>query len=167
MKKRKTFARGTDTWQLFEHLFFLTQESYPKRVGPLSRGKAINMTQGLNCCNIQWAESQGMPLNMLQYSAKAIRGTSDANWSVEISTNYRQQGLASPGGKVKSGWMLAILDQAKEASAKDGLYREQLQPGQELSGEGDSPIRTSPSPSPAEPEEDASEALLRKLGFTA
>lgn len=165
MKKRKTFARGTDTWQLFEHLFFLTQESYPKRVGPLSRGKAVNMTQGLNCCNIQWAESQGMPLNMLQYSAKAVRGTSEADWSVEISTNYRQQGLASPQGRAKSGWMLAILDQAKEASSKDGLYREHLQPGRTPSGEGDSLPRTSPSPSPAEPEVDACEDLLHKLGY--
>lgn len=108
-----------------------------------------------------------MPLNMLQYSAKAIRGTSDTDWYVEISTNYRQQGLASPGGRAKSGWMLAILDQAKEVSAKDGLYREHLQPGRRSSGEGDSPCREhGPSPSPAEPEEDASEALLRKLGYT-
>lgn len=158
MKKRKTFARGTDTWQLFEHLFFLDQGAYPKQLGPLPRGKAINMTQGLNCCNIQWAEDQGMPLNMLQYSAKAIKGLTDNDWIVEISTNYRQQGIASPQGRAKSSWMQGILEQAKEANAREGIYKPE---GVQAEGE------TSPSPAePLIPEEDASEALLKKLGYT-
>lgn len=156
--KRRVFGRGTPTYQAFEKLFFLEQEQYPYRLGPWPKGKAINLTQGLNCCNIQWAEGQGMPLSMLQFSAKAIKGGNDNDWFLEISTNYKQQGIASPQGRNQdSGWILEIVN-----SAPKSIY-EQANAAEVLSGQG-------PSPSPAEhaePEEDASEALLRKLGFTS
>lgn len=116
MGKRKRFSRDTNTWRMFEKLFLDTSNAgEAKRIGPFPKGKIVNLVQGLNCCNIQWAEEMQMPLNMLTLSAKAIRGTSDDNWFLEVSTNYRQQGLAAPSGK-GSNWLSGLLASMPEAS---------------------------------------------------
>lgn len=141
MKKRKRFSRDTDTWRLFEKLFLDTGATHPTRLGPFGKGKIINLVQGLNCCNIQWAEEMQMPLNMLTLSAKAIKGTQDDNWFLEVSTNYRQQGLASPSGK-GSNWLSGLL-----ASMPDS-------PTQGIAPQGEL-AQAVPAPAPAaEPEEE-------------
>lgn len=113
--KRKRFSRDTNTWRMFEKLFLDTTCKHPTRLGPFGKGKIINLVQGLNCCNIQWAEEMQMPLNMLTLSAKAIKGIDDASWFLEVSTNYRQQGLASPSGK-GSNWLSGLLASMPETS---------------------------------------------------
>ena len=115
MKKRKRFSRDTNTWRMFERLFLDTSRKHPTRLGPFGKGKVINLVQGLNCCNIQWAEDMQMPINMLTLSAKAVKGIDDASWFLEVSTNYRQQGLASPSGK-GSNWLSGLLASMPETS---------------------------------------------------
>ena len=110
---RKRFAHTSNTWQFFQKYFFLDNDKYPYILGPFQRGKAINLVQGLNCCNIQWADEQSMPHSFLTLSAKAKRGGDppDSLWHVEISTNYKKQGLASPSKRGRAGtdWMTEYL----------------------------------------------------------
>jgi hypothetical protein len=101
---------------MFEKLFLDTSNAgETKRIGPAPKGKIINLVQGLNCCNVQWAEEMQMPLNMLTLSAKAIKGIDDSSWFLEVSTNYRQQGLAAPSGK-GSNWLSGLLASMPDTS---------------------------------------------------
>jgi hypothetical protein len=108
--KRKRFSKNTATWGTFEKLFLDPTRQHPTRLGPFPKGKVVNLVQGLNCCNIQWAEDMQMPLNMLTLSAKAVKGHTDMDWFLEVSTNYRQQGLTSPRGSTGQNWVAGLLD---------------------------------------------------------
>lgn len=112
---RKRFAHTSNTWQLFQKYFFLDGDRYPYTLGPMPRGNAINLVQGLNCCNVQWADEQSMPHIFLTLSAKAKKGENDL-WTVEISTNYRKQGIASPSKKSRKStdWMAKLLAEAPD-----------------------------------------------------
>lgn len=149
--KRKRFSRDTNTWRMFEKLFLDTTCQHPTRLGPFGKGKIINLVQGLNCCNIQWAEEMRMPLNMLTLSAKAIKGIDDASWFLEVSTNYRQQGLASPSGK-GSNWLSGLLANMPDSPTQG------IAPGGELASSGS----RSGSAAPGEQEDwvDPQEKLL-------
>lgn len=107
---RKRFAHTSNTWQLFQKYFFLDGDRYPYILGPMPRGNAINLVQGLNCCNVQWADEQSMPHIFLTLSAKAKEGENNL-WTVEISTNYRKQGIASPSKENRKSpdWMAKLL----------------------------------------------------------
>ena len=112
-KKRK-FSRSSTTWQLFNKFFFLDSAQYPFTTPEMPRGSAINLVQGLNCCNIQWAEEQAMPLSFLTLSAKA-KSTDllnpknpSAPWVVEISANQRH-GVEGRKRASSSAWMQSLL----------------------------------------------------------
>lgn len=151
--KRKRFSRDTNTWRMFEKLFLDTSIAHPKKLGPFPKGKIINLVQGLNCCNIQWAEEMQMPLNMLTLSAKALRGETDDGWFLEVSTNYRQQGLAAPSGK-GSNWLSGLLASMPEEGGAQALPGGVVGP------------RAEPAPSVEEvEEEDACEKILRESGY--
>jgi len=115
---RKRFAHTSNTWQLFQKYFFLDGDRYPYTLGPMPRGNAINLVQGLNCCNVQWADEQSMPHIFLTLSAKAKKGENDL-WAVEISTNYRKQGIASPSkeNRKSTDWMAKLL--AEDTGSND------------------------------------------------
>lgn len=111
---RKRFAHTSNTWQLFQKYFFLDGDRYPYTLPPMPRGNAINLVQGLNCCNVQWADEQSMPHIFLTLSAKAKKvdeSNPDTLWTVEISTNYRKQGIASPSkeSRKSTDWMAKLL----------------------------------------------------------
>ena len=114
---RKRFAHTSNTWQLFQKYFFLDGDRYPYILGPMPRGNAINLVQGLNCCNVQWADEQSMPHIFLTLSAKAKKGEGEL-WTVEISTNYRKQGIASPSkeNRKSTDWMAKLLAEAPEGN---------------------------------------------------
>lgn len=119
---RKRFAHTSNTWQLFQKYFFLDGDRYPYTLPPMPRGNAINLVQGLNCCNIQWADEQSMPHIFLTLSAKAKKvdeSNPDTLWAVEISTNYRKQGIASPSkeSRKSTDWMAKLL--AVDTGAND------------------------------------------------
>lgn len=127
---RKRFAHTSNTWQLFQKYFFLDGNKYPYTLGPMPRGNAINLVQGLNCCNVQWADEQSMPHIFLTLSAKAKKGENDL-WTVEISTNYRKQGIASPSkeSRKSTDWMAKLLaadtgsnDTASSPSGEGEVY---------------------------------------------
>lgn len=149
--KRKRFSRDTNTWRMFEKLFLDTANAgEAKRIGPFPKGKIINLVQGLNCCNVQWAEEMQMPLNMLTLSAKAVKGVDDSSWFLEVSTNYRQQGLAAPSGK-GSNWLSGLLASMPDTSPSPAPRTLPLTDGgvgpqaETLPGKAESPL--------AEPEE--------------
>ena len=138
---RKRFAHTSNTWQLFQKYFFLDGDRYPYTLGPMPRGNAINLVQGLNCCNVQWADEQSMPHIFLTLSAKAKKGAGENDlWEVEISTNYRKQGIASPSkeSRKSTDWMAKLLaadtgsstpppsssnnDTASSPSGEEGVY---------------------------------------------
>ena len=96
-KISRKIGKNTKTWQIFEALFLDPSMTYPHTISPIPRGEAINLAIGLNCCNRQWAEEQSLPRDFIQFSAKAIKGLTEADWALEISTNHRQQRTSSPG----------------------------------------------------------------------
>lgn len=172
---RKRFAHTSNTWQLFQKYFFLDQERYPYSLGAMPRGKAINLVQGLNCCNVQWAEEQSMPHSFLTLSAKAkkLGEGPDSSWTVEISTNYRKQGLASPskGSRGSTDWMQELL--ARDTGSPSSKGDTTSSPNGEAASPGVYvPRLTSPclaeTPSPVseeEGEESNADKALRLLGF--
>lgn len=114
-KPKRKFSRNSTTWQLFQKFFFLDNHQYPYATPEMPRGSAINLVQGLNCCNIQWAEEQGMPLSFLTLSAKA-KSTDPLNpknslvpWIVEISRNQRH-GVEGRKRAASTAWMQALLE---------------------------------------------------------
>jgi hypothetical protein len=112
-KITKKFGKNTATWQLFEQVFFLPEDQYPLYFRGLARGKAINMTQGLNRCNIQLAEEQQIPDDVICLSAKAKEDT-DGTWFIEISKNWKRAGLLSPSrqGESNMSWVGDMLEKA-------------------------------------------------------
>lgn len=108
--KRK-FGKNTKTWKIFESLFLDPTRQYPHVISPVPKGEAINLAMGLNCCNMQWAEEQGIPRDFVQFSAKAIRGADDSSWSLEISTNHRQQRTSS------ANWMDKYLSAENDTTS--------------------------------------------------
>ena len=144
---RKRFAHTSNTWQLFQKYFFLDGDRYPYTLPPMPRGNAINLVQGLNCCNVQWADESGMPAIFLTLSAKAKKvdeSNPDTLWTVEISTNYRKQGIASPSkeSRKSTDWMAKLL--AVDTGANDTASSPSGEPPR--AGEGVYvPSNTSPS----------------------
>ena len=137
-KPKRKFSKNSTTWQLFNKFFFLETDKYPYTLPPMPRGSAINLVQGLNCCNIQWAEEQSMPLDFLCFSAKAKSTdplnpkTPDVPWIVEISANQRH-GVEGRKRKSSTAWMQALLaepvegalpanDTASSPSGEEGVY---------------------------------------------
>jgi len=125
------YSKSTKTWKLFESLFLNQPESaYPISLGPMPKGKALNLAVGLNRCHVQYAKEQGMPDEAMLHSAKPKAGENE-EYFVEISTNYTRQGLPRPsrtGGD--ADWMDSI-------------------PGLPGSGSAPAQSETRPSQSPA------------------
>ena len=149
---RKRFAHTSNTWQLFQKYFFLDGDRYPYTLPPMPRGNAINLVQGLNCCNVQWADEQSMPHIFLTLSAKAKKGENDL-WTVEISTNYRKQGIASPSkeSRKSTDWMaklLAVDTGANDTASSSSNYDTTSSP----SGEGEVYVPSPVSQQAPEPE---------------
>lgn len=111
-KVSRKFGKDTKTWKIFEALFLDPSIQYPYTIHPVPRGEAINLAIGLNCCNRQWAEEHGLPREFIQFSAKAIRGADDASWSLEISTNHRQQRTST-----SSSWMDKYLSAGNDPAS--------------------------------------------------
>lgn len=111
-KVKKKFAKDTQTWKMFEKWFFFEESLYPQTLKGFTKGQAVNLTQGLNRCNIQHAEEQGMPDDVITLSAKAKPGEGNT-WHVEISRNYKRLGEASPSKQGGAGhsWMGKYLEQ--------------------------------------------------------
>ena len=101
-KKRYTIARGTATYDTFERVFFLDEAKYPYRFPvTMTKGRAINLTMGLNRCNMQYSRERGIPDSGILYSAKSI-DLGNGQWTVEISTNYTRQGVAPPSRRSRT-----------------------------------------------------------------
>lgn len=114
--KRK-FGKNTETWKLFEKWFFLTEDSYPLVREGLSKGAAVNLAQGLNRCNIQFADEQSIPDEIIGLSAKAKQGE-NGTWLVEVSKNYKRAGELAPSKQTRGdGWMKKFLG---ETLAEEG-----------------------------------------------
>lgn len=94
----RKYSPKSRTWRMFVTLFLeLEQDKYPFIIPNLTKGKAVNLAQGLNGCQRYWAMQQGVPDGVLQRSAKAKEGDLGM-WFVEISdspkhTNTRKGGL--------------------------------------------------------------------------
>lgn len=109
-------SKNTKTWQMYEQLFFLSDDRYPFFVRGLERGKAINLAMGLNRCNVKHFQSLGAPDSAIQLSAKA-KEAQDGTWFVEISQNFRRTGLNSPSRKLRDqdkGWMDGIMQRIEQ-----------------------------------------------------
>ena len=127
---RQRLGHDTDTWKAFETYFFLPLSRYPLEIKGLTQGQAINLTQGLNRCNIQFADEQGMPDEAILLSAKAKRDQGGAEageeavpsgWLVEISKNWRRTGEKPAGAKGISGWLADSLAQTCTEFGIDSL----------------------------------------------
>jgi hypothetical protein len=107
----RKFSKTSDTWVMFERIMLNRREeqgdyTFP----PMPKGKAINLTQGLNGCQIQWQRETGAPDSVLLFSAKAKRIQSAVMyadlWVVEISRNHTKQGRKS----ASSQWLSELLE---------------------------------------------------------
>ena len=111
-KRTRKFTKSTVTWQLFEKLFLNTSaEAYPLTLGPFTKGRALNLSIGLNTCHVQHKEETGMPEEFMLYSAKPgeiPKGSGE--WFVTISTNYTRTGQVRPSRKAPGeDWMAGLL----------------------------------------------------------
>lgn len=165
-KPRRKFSKNSTTWQLFNKYFFLETEKYPYTLPPMPRGSAINLVQGLNCCNVQWAEEQSMPLDFLCFSAKA-KSTDPLNpknpdvlWVVEISANQRH-GVEGRKRKSSTAWMQALLTEPVEGTLPANATTSSPS-GEAPRAEGGVYVPSSPSAGvlPSEPEISHMESAL-------
>lgn len=125
-KVAKKFGKTTATWKMFESWFFLPGDQYPQYLRGFTKGQAINLTQGLNRCNIQLAEEQGMPDDVIALSAKAKAEENGGLWYVEISKNYKRAGEASPSkrGGNSSAWLQSRLAEVPEVQGPQPISEE-------------------------------------------
>lgn len=101
----RKFSKDTKTWIAFEKLFLeLPDDKYPYIIPNLTKGKAVNLAQGLNGCQRHWAQERGVPTNMLRHSAKA-KQVGDFTWIVEISISPKHTNTRG-GGE----WINDILE---------------------------------------------------------
>lgn len=101
----RKISRKTPTWFMFEKLMMWRQpEEGPLVLPNLTRGKAINLCQGLNCCQTQYQVEQGRPDNLTYFSAKAKQVEGEV-WCVEISENHTKQGTRS-----SPAWITDLLN---------------------------------------------------------
>ncbi|HMX92327.1 MAG TPA: hypothetical protein PLY42_13220 [Nitrospira sp.] len=116
-KPVRNIRKDTVTWRLFEHYFLMQEASaYPLRIPCETWGQALNLSVGLNRCHVQHQRETGMPDEAMLYSAKPVRNPENTEFWIEVSTNYRRQGLASPSKLARQAggnWMENLLVQAE------------------------------------------------------
>jgi hypothetical protein len=105
---------------MFEKYFLeLKADKYPYIISGLSRGRAINLTQGMNACQIYWAQQRGVPEDGLRYSAKAKQQhNGESGWIIEISESPKHTHKAKGGM-----WLSELLAQAKDTIAPAEPYQ--------------------------------------------
>lgn len=142
----KAPSESSQTGQIYAKLFFLPDEAYPFKMDPMSRGKAINMSVGLNRCNKAFYDKQGAPEAAMTLSAKAkaVAGPEEEAmaraacraglpvppcglWYVEISKSYRRCGELPPSRKAASDWMAGILSQIQGLKTASEVQAEKRQ----------------------------------------
>jgi hypothetical protein len=112
----RKFSKTSDTWIMFERIMLNRRaEQGDYTFPPMPKGKAINLTQGLNGCQIQWQRETGAPDSVLLFSAKAKQlqpAVMYADlWVVEISRNHTRQGRKS----ASSQWLTELLETVPSA----------------------------------------------------
>lgn len=103
------FSKESQTYQMFERLFLdLPEAQIPMTLSNLPKGKAINLAIGMNRCHVQWAQENGIPEELMGRSSKAIKGTTEDNWALEISLNQRRTRRGP-----KTSWLAELLEKVK------------------------------------------------------
>jgi len=76
----KRISANTIIWKTFEKIFIgMREDQFPFNYVPgLTFGQAINLAQGLNKCQVQWEQENGIPEGFNTRSAKAKLHTTRA-----------------------------------------------------------------------------------------
>lgn len=160
-KVAKKFGKTTATWKMFESWFFLPGDQYPQYLRGFTKGQAINLTQGLNRCNIQHAEEQGMPDEVIMFSAKAKAEEEGELWYVEISKNYKRAGEAAPSkhGGNSSAWLESRLTevpavQGPQPISEDEWRKQHEEKARQKEQEAYAQFGIAPTPRTPQPEQE-------------
>lgn len=137
--KGKAPSLESETGKLFLATFLLPESSYPLRLPNMPRGKAINLSVGLNRINKEYwkLDDPSVPkwVANLSAKAKAVGGSAETaaaraacragepvpvggDWYVEISESYLRTGNPSPARKESVEWMKGLLAQVETATAE-------------------------------------------------
>lgn len=148
--KGKAPSAESQTGKLFLDCFFLKPECYPFRLPNMPRGKAINLSVGLNRCNKEFFKLADPSVPRwtagLSAKAKAVSGQAETSaaraacrngepvpeggdWYVEISESYLRTGNPSPAKRANADWLKGIVAQveAETAGVRAELAREQME----------------------------------------
>ena len=119
-RKEYKMSKTTRTWKLYSHYFFQEESLYPYTFGPMPRGTAINLSIGMNRCQLAHQKETGVsPEVFMKYSAKAKEESGE--WFIEISTNYTRTGQMRPSRSgsragVSDAWMEKFLAEGEQLS---------------------------------------------------
>ena len=137
--KGKAPSLESETGKLFLATFLLPENSYPLRLPNMPRGKAINLSVGLNRINKEYwkLDDPSVPkwVANLSAKAKAVGGSAETaaaraacrngepvpaggDWYVEVSESYLRTGNPSPARKESAEWMQGLLAQVEAATAE-------------------------------------------------
>lgn len=87
----RTYKKTSATWQMFERVFLdaggKDNAGNWIQLPCISKGQAINLTQGLNACNMQHYAEQEIPLSESTFSARPAEIAPDI-WIVQIGISY-------------------------------------------------------------------------------
>jgi len=148
--KGKAPSTESQTGKLFLDCFFLKPECYPFRLPNMPRGKAINLSVGLNRCNKEFFKLADPSVPKwtagLSAKAKAVSGQAETSaaraacrngepvpaggeWYVEISESYLRTGNPSPTKRANADWLKGIVAQveAETAGVRAELAKEQAE----------------------------------------
>ena len=117
-RKDYRMSKNTDTWRLYEKYFFQDASFYPCTFGPMPRGTAINLSIGMNRCQLSHQKETGIdPSIFMKYSAKVKEESGE--YFIEISTNYTRTGQMRPSrsrSRAAAGgaWMQKFLAEGEQ-----------------------------------------------------
>jgi hypothetical protein len=101
----KLYKRTTMTWKIFEALFLNSSTRFGGKSTETgewlefsveTKGKAINLTQGVNACNKQYLKESGIPLNMSDISARPVEKP-DGSWVVAMGESFAHRARRNAG----------------------------------------------------------------------
>lgn len=119
--RKRTLKKDSTTWKLYRELFYLPEASYPYILPMPSRGAAINLAMGMNTCNIQDAEEQGKPDEVIFLSAKA-KALPSGDWVVEVSENKFRLGLRNRSAELEN--LLSKVQEQNQNAWQEGDVNE-------------------------------------------
>lgn len=136
-KSGKAPSKDSRTGRLFEETFLLPDDQYPLRLPNMPRGKAINLSVGLNRCNKErWLSDPTAPKGLAWLSAKAkavnpeeekaaraacragLPAPEGGDWYVEISISNLRAGIRSSAREKSGEWMDDLLAKVQVSTAE-------------------------------------------------